>query len=98
MFELNIYIFLLNMFQTLLIRGIATLHFWQFSMDARDLPKKIRILRIESSLKTFSGKKKEKSVELQQFLRSSCRLLRIETSVKTFSCYFWCPSRLERAH
>ena len=60
-------------------------------MVARDLPQKFRILRIETSVKTFSGNKKEKSVELQQILRSSCRLLRIETSVKTFSCYFWCP-------
>ena len=45
-----------RMFPTLYIRGIATPHFWQFSMVARDLPQKFRLLRIETSVKTFHAK------------------------------------------
>ena len=31
--------------------------FWQFSMVPRDLPQKFRLLWIDTSVKTFSGKK-----------------------------------------
>ena len=45
-----------RIFRTLQIRGIATPHFWQFSIVARDLPQKFRLLRIETSVKTFNAK------------------------------------------